>query len=100
MVHSGALVSRGGLFMTLQKPIPFPSVLCGLAALGLIGLWSLGGLTAEPRTQPPDAKGKPAEARTNDSKDSTSTSEPTLPEDWVKALSWRCIGPANMAGRI
>src|SRR5437588_10293835 len=24
----------------------------------------------------------------------------TLPEAWVKALSWRSIGPANMAGRI
>jgi photosystem II stability/assembly factor-like uncharacterized protein len=23
-----------------------------------------------------------------------------LPSDWVKALSWRCIGPANMGGRI
>jgi photosystem II stability/assembly factor-like uncharacterized protein len=23
-----------------------------------------------------------------------------LPEDWVKVLNWRCIGPANMAGRI
>jgi photosystem II stability/assembly factor-like uncharacterized protein len=26
--------------------------------------------------------------------------EGALPTDWVKALSWRCIGPANMAGRI
>jgi photosystem II stability/assembly factor-like uncharacterized protein len=23
-----------------------------------------------------------------------------LPESWVKALDWRCIGPANMSGRI
>jgi photosystem II stability/assembly factor-like uncharacterized protein len=23
-----------------------------------------------------------------------------LPEDWVKVLNWRCIGPANMSGRI
>ncbi|HEV3255867.1 MAG TPA: PDZ domain-containing protein, partial [Gemmataceae bacterium] len=23
-----------------------------------------------------------------------------LPADWVKALTWRCIGPANMGGRI
>ena len=25
---------------------------------------------------------------------------PALPADWVKALNWRCIGPANMGGRI
>ncbi|HZT80117.1 MAG TPA: hypothetical protein VFA26_07845, partial [Gemmataceae bacterium] len=24
----------------------------------------------------------------------------TLPADWVRALHWRCIGPANMGGRI
>jgi photosystem II stability/assembly factor-like uncharacterized protein len=24
----------------------------------------------------------------------------TLPDAWVKALSWRCVGPANMSGRI
>ena len=24
----------------------------------------------------------------------------TLPDRWVKALSWRNIGPANMGGRI
>ena len=26
--------------------------------------------------------------------------EAGLPESWVKALSWRCIGPASMGGRI
>src|SRR5262249_3374808 len=24
----------------------------------------------------------------------------TLPPDWIKALQWRCIGPATMGGRI
>src|SRR5208337_2574909 len=24
----------------------------------------------------------------------------TIPADWVKSLQWRCIGPANMGGRI
>jgi photosystem II stability/assembly factor-like uncharacterized protein len=24
----------------------------------------------------------------------------TIPADWVKSFSWRCIGPANMGGRI
>ncbi len=27
-------------------------------------------------------------------------SESALPEAWTKALSWRCIGPASMGGRI
>lgn len=26
--------------------------------------------------------------------------EGTIPSDWIKALNWRCIGPANMSGRI
>jgi photosystem II stability/assembly factor-like uncharacterized protein len=26
--------------------------------------------------------------------------ESTLPADWVKGLHWRCVGPANMSGRI
>jgi photosystem II stability/assembly factor-like uncharacterized protein len=26
--------------------------------------------------------------------------EGTIPESWAQALSWRCIGPANMGGRI
>src|SRR5262249_29122612 len=28
------------------------------------------------------------------------TSEGALPADWVKAFTWRNIGPANMGGRI
>src|ERR1051325_4875402 len=27
-------------------------------------------------------------------------SAPGLPSDWVRAFTWRCIGPANMGGRI
>jgi photosystem II stability/assembly factor-like uncharacterized protein len=30
----------------------------------------------------------------------TSTFEPNLPASWTSALSWRCIGPASMGGRI
>ncbi len=26
--------------------------------------------------------------------------EPTLPQSWVDLMQWRCIGPANMSGRI
>jgi len=28
------------------------------------------------------------------------TAEGTLPADWLKAMTWRCIGPATMGGRI
>jgi photosystem II stability/assembly factor-like uncharacterized protein/uncharacterized coiled-coil protein SlyX len=28
------------------------------------------------------------------------SSDGTIPETWIKALHWRCIGPANMSGRI
>src|SRR5438552_2814101 len=30
----------------------------------------------------------------------SSTPDGTIPADWIKSLSWRCIGPANMGGRI
>jgi photosystem II stability/assembly factor-like uncharacterized protein len=28
------------------------------------------------------------------------TPDCTIPADWIEALNWRCIGPANMGGRI
>jgi len=28
------------------------------------------------------------------------TTEATLPAEWIKTLTWRCIGPASMGGRI
>jgi photosystem II stability/assembly factor-like uncharacterized protein len=31
---------------------------------------------------------------------SPATPEGALPADWVKAMQWRCIGPASMGGRI
>ena len=43
----------------------------------------LSELKSQPPTPPPDAPPQPA-----------------LPADWVKALTWRCIGPAAMGGRI
>ncbi len=29
-----------------------------------------------------------------------SSSAPGLPAEWIKPLTWRCVGPANMSGRI
>src|SRR5437660_12315557 len=31
---------------------------------------------------------------------SLATPDATIPDPWIKALTWRSIGPANMAGRI
>src|SRR5438552_17180636 len=31
---------------------------------------------------------------------SATTPDRAIPADWIKALAWRCIGPANMGGRI
>ena len=30
----------------------------------------------------------------------TPPAEGSIPAEWIKTLSWRCIGPANMGGRI
>jgi photosystem II stability/assembly factor-like uncharacterized protein len=30
----------------------------------------------------------------------TAAPDGSIPTDWMKSLSWRCIGPANMGGRI
>lgn len=30
----------------------------------------------------------------------TADAKVALPESWLKAISWRCIGPANMGGRV
>jgi photosystem II stability/assembly factor-like uncharacterized protein len=43
---------------------------------------------------------KLAEARSDLPMPVQVTNADPLPADWVKALSWRCIGPANMGGRI
>src|SRR5205807_9466064 len=56
-----------------------------LLPLGLLGRALLGAPSAG---QPPAAGRADAKAGT------------ALPADWVKALTWRCIGPANMGGRI
>ncbi|MDY7108972.1 MAG: PDZ domain-containing protein [Planctomycetota bacterium] len=45
----------------------------------------------------------PATAKTAEpkpEKEKKAAVEPTLPADWIGALHWRCIGPANMGGRI
>src|SRR5947209_4619994 len=50
------------------------------------------GLTAW--DQLPAGSGQQPEPKT------TTIADGTLPDAWVKTLAWRCVGPANMAGRI
>jgi photosystem II stability/assembly factor-like uncharacterized protein len=45
------------------------------------------------------AKAKQAEKGPGKASEAT-PSQPALPEEWVKAMHWRCVGPANMGGRI
>jgi photosystem II stability/assembly factor-like uncharacterized protein len=72
------------------------------AALGLFLLLLLIGLVSSPTASDALAqrKGgggqKDARAREKD----TPPPNLTLPDSWVKAFSWRNIGPANMGGRI
>src|SRR5262245_41183993 len=60
----------------------------------LVGLVLLGlAPAARPGRKDPGAPGDPG-------KDGPAVAEGTLPAEWVKALTWRSIGPANMGGRI
>ena len=61
-----------------------------LLALGLVGLAVLQGHSA----------GQPSAKDEDANKNGRSAAEATLPADWVKALTWRSIGPANMGGRV
>ncbi|HXG10144.1 MAG TPA: PDZ domain-containing protein [Gemmataceae bacterium] len=96
--------------MVLRRRIPFWLVLGGLAAFGLAGVAAV----PVPAAQPPDREQqiaelerqiaelnrKLSELRAADNKVQAPTPEVTLPDEWVKTLTWRCIGPANMGGRI
>ncbi len=43
---------------------------------------------------------KEADAEKPATSDGASSVTPSLPKEWVDTLKWRCIGPANMGGRI
>ena len=59
-------------------------IICTSRVVVIFGLLLASMHAPQAQAQAPDAK--PADA--------------TLPADWVKALNWRDIGPANMSGRI
>ncbi len=67
--------------MISRTRVPILLALCGLIVLGLM---------------PPGAPlSNPNQLAAADT-----TPAANLPPDWVKTLHWRCIGPANMSGRI
>ncbi len=72
--------------MTSRRRLSFWSVLGGLLALGFLGLCTWQG--ESPQVLAANADKPAAAAAAN------------LPPEWVKTLHWRCIGPANMSGRI
>src|SRR6185436_3506807 len=113
------------LTMRLQFPRrmrPFAA----LAALGLLAYLAVPAVSDEPQSQdktPPEKakqiaelekqiaelNKKLADAKTNGNGNTAAGAaaaadkkpvEGTIPDDWAKALQWRCIGPANMGGRI
>jgi photosystem II stability/assembly factor-like uncharacterized protein len=70
-----------------------------VAAVAVAGLLSV----AVPRGPAADDPPRPAANRAEGGTAPAPTATPhedMLPADWVKALSWRCLGPANMGGRI
>src|SRR5438034_6266008 len=82
-----------------------------LGLLVLLGLvlspFLTEGLSQQPNKATPSAGGldqkkvQPNSAGNKSDQTVAATSRETgLPEAWVKALRWRCIGPANMSGRI
>ncbi len=60
------------------------ALVVGVALLTAGLLVTLPSTSAEPPAPAPAPETPPA----------------TLPADWTSALSWRCIGPANMGGRV
>ncbi|HKB05116.1 MAG TPA: PDZ domain-containing protein, partial [Gemmataceae bacterium] len=71
-------------------------------ALGLVALF-LGALLLARSPSDALAQRKGGGAKDGRAKEKEKDVPPpkiTLPDSWVKALTWRCIGPANMGGRI
>ena len=64
--------------------------------LGTLSLFAFArGTPSQPpaTTAPPQPAGEPSAPE-------SAAAKPALPENWIGAFQWRCIGPANMGGRI
>jgi photosystem II stability/assembly factor-like uncharacterized protein len=98
--------------MTARKCISLSLPVWALLAFGLLALWSAPGPAADsPSSRDQEiadlekqiaALNKKLNELRNGAAPAPAPTSPEsmLPAEWVKALSWRSIGPANMGGRI
>jgi photosystem II stability/assembly factor-like uncharacterized protein len=82
--------------MSVRLHTPLRLSAAALAIAGLLAL-SAGPRAADPPS--PDT-GKPPDPAVTKRPDVDAAHQDLLPADWVRALTWRCLGPANMGGRI
>jgi photosystem II stability/assembly factor-like uncharacterized protein len=84
-------------------------LLAGSLALGLLGVWAVPSRSeelsrqqqiAEIEKQIQELNKKLDELRKADGLPKTALPPGTIDPEWVKSLSWRCVGPAAMGGRI
>jgi photosystem II stability/assembly factor-like uncharacterized protein len=95
--------------MNMHRCLPFRSPLWGVGILGLLTLGAVVGPAADPpreqqiadiEKQLADLNKKLAELRKAPAPAPAAAAGESLPAEWVKQLHWRCIGPANMGGRV
>ncbi|MFH1746842.1 MAG: hypothetical protein ABIG44_07325, partial [Planctomycetota bacterium] len=55
---------------------------------------------SQPAVRPAPSSQPVSQPATTQPPPTRSTIKPTLPKEWVDKFRWRCIGPANMGGRI
>jgi photosystem II stability/assembly factor-like uncharacterized protein len=94
--------------LILGKRLLLRPALVGLLMLGLLTMTAASGQTDE-KTSLRDRQIADLEKQISDlhkkldelrKAEATAALPGTVPADWVKALTWRSIGPANMGGRI
>ncbi len=103
--------------MTPHRRQPSRLALFVVLPLAFAGLAALPGQSEEPslhaqqiaetekeyqaaRQKADELKKKLDQLRAQPEKPTPAVPDGSLPADWTKALSWRCIGPAAMGGRI
>ncbi len=96
----------------LHPRIPHRLTLCLLALIGLTTLTAAQAIAQAGAQQPQEKQKQIAEVEKQlaelqkkldelkKAPEPTTQPDGSLPDGWIKALSWRSIGPANMAGRI
>ncbi|TMQ31992.1 MAG: PDZ domain-containing protein [Planctomycetota bacterium] len=83
----------------LRCPTPFRGLVLGLA-LAAGSVLSVHGKLADLEKQIQALTKRLEELRKTPAETTSSLPDATIPAEWIKALTWRSIGPANMGGRI